>query len=228
MRSSLHQRKAFQSHHRSSAFLTSLYKKQNHNTPSFHLPKMPTEDRCTAIDIPSLRKASLPIFSNPGFRNILWAGVFGSTSRNEQTPTSDVDVVIVWDPAHRAGWQPLNDIWGLYLDEELEKAWGHEVDIIDIRRGHITCYVDVEALLTSRTLYGEEKHPAVVKARADTLEVLESGVRFFEDVSRQIRETRATVEGKTFKVVGGFARSAYIVLMGTSRTLRLRKSFEKR
>lgn len=153
-----------------------------------------------ASNISSLRSTALSVFSNDGFRNILWAGVFGSFSRGEQTESSDVDVVVVWDPAHKYGWQPHDDYFYLELKEELERAWARKVDVIDIRRGRLDTFIDVEALLTSRTLYGSENNEHVIKARKDALEVVEDGIAIFTDACKKIRETRAMVEGKNIEV----------------------------
>jgi len=153
-----------------------------------------------ASNISSLRSASSPVFSNDGFRNILWAGVFGSFSRGEQKESSDVDVVVVWDPAYKSGWQPHDDYFYLELKAELERVWARKVDVIDIRRGRLDTFVDVEALLTSRTLYGSEESEHVVKARREALEVVEGGIVTFANACKKIRETRAMVEGKSFEV----------------------------
>lgn len=168
------------------------------------MPRM-TKELCAEnsqqASISTLRNAAAPVFAKEGFRNIAWAGVFGSFARGEQKDSSDVDVIVVWDPAHKVGWYPPNNIFWLDIAEELEKVWGREVDVIDIRRGRIRTYVDVEALLSSRTLHGSETNPHVVKARRDASEVLETGFTLYGDISIKIKGTRASITGKSFEVV---------------------------
>lgn len=187
----------------SAILISSLYQRPLYNSPrrdSRTMSEVAVPAHHPASSISSLRNAALPVFSNDGFRNVLWAGVFGSFSRGEQKDSSDVDVVVVWDPAHKYGWQPHDDFYYLELQQELERVWGRGVDVIDIRRGRLEMFVDVEALLTSRTLHGSEKNEHVIRARKEALEIVDNGIAAFEDASKKIIETRAMIEGKSFEV----------------------------
>ena len=45
-------------------------------------------------NLPSLRTTSAALFVKSDFRDVCWAGVFGSFARNTHTDRSDVDVVV--------------------------------------------------------------------------------------------------------------------------------------
>ncbi|KAI9880902.1 MAG: hypothetical protein M1830_009970 [Pleopsidium flavum] len=140
--------------------------------------------------IATLRDSATSVFSNKGYRNVVWAGAFGPFARGEQDESSDVNVVVVWNPAKEIGWQPLNDIFALDLDEELTKVFGRDVDVKNIGRGQIRSYHDVEALLSSRTLYGSEQDRSVVKLQKDARDILDSGIALFQSVFKKIDEAR--------------------------------------
>ena len=65
--------------------------------------------------------------------------IFGSALRDDFTPQSDVDVLVVYD--EEAEW----DLWDhLHAEEELEEIFGREVDLVEktairnpFRRHHI-------------------------------------------------------------------------------------------
>jgi predicted nucleotidyltransferase len=49
--------------------------------------------------------------------------VFGSVARAEDTPTSDIDLLVDYDPAKRSPWFPIGFI------QELETLLQHRVDV---------------------------------------------------------------------------------------------------
>ncbi len=49
--------------------------------------------------------------------------VFGSVARNEATNTSDIDLLVDYDPARRSPWFPVG------LVQELEALLEHKVDV---------------------------------------------------------------------------------------------------
>ena len=165
------------------------------------MSEIESTDNSKLIHIPELQKAAIPVFSNPGFRNIVWAGVFGSVSRDQQIETSDVDVVIVWHPGRHHGWDPPGDYFCQDLEKELEKCWTREVDVVEIQECGIARYIDAEALLCSRTLYGSGSNKHVVRARKNALEFLENGIRFFAYLADKMVETKMLVKGKSFEVL---------------------------
>ena len=57
---------------------------------------------------------------------VLKAWLFGSFSRNEQRPDSDVDILVQYDRSQRIG---LLKIAGMHID--LENLLGHKVDIVE-------------------------------------------------------------------------------------------------
>lgn len=155
--------------------------------------------------IATLRESATSVFSNKGYRNVVWAGAFGSFACSEQDESSDVKVVVVWNPAKEIGWHPLNDIFPLDLDEELTKAFGRDVDVKNIGRAQIRSFNDVEALLSSRTLYGSEQDRSVVKLRKGARHILESGINLFEGVFKKIDEARIAAGKINFEVCSNIA-----------------------
>ena len=57
---------------------------------------------------------------------ILKAWVFGSFSRGEQTPTSDVDIIVVFDEKAE-----VSLIGYIRIQYELEKIFGRKVDLVE-------------------------------------------------------------------------------------------------
>lgn len=80
-----------------------------HRTSSHsQIPKMSTR----SASVTELREAARPIFSKPGFKNLVWAGVHGALAYGEEDNCdvdgpSDVNMVAVWNPKAGKGWDPL-------------------------------------------------------------------------------------------------------------------------
>lgn len=106
-----------------------------------------------------LRALSATTFAKDEFRDVKWAGVFGSFTRGTQTEKSDVDIVIRRKKLKEKP-QPL---W--FLEELLPKVWNRSVDIIYVRNPwddfKYDGYVSIEALLCSRTIYGSSRDEEV-------------------------------------------------------------------
>src|SRR5690349_16484294 len=75
-----------------------------------------------ATSLDELKGITIPILRRHG---VLHAGIFGSFARGDQTPQSDIDLLIEFDPGAR---KSLLDLSALAL--ELEDALGREVDLV--------------------------------------------------------------------------------------------------
>jgi predicted nucleotidyltransferase len=132
------------------------------------------------------------------FRNIRWAGVFGSFARETQTDWSDVDVVVSKKPRDSNVRVPLDAV---QLEDELLRVWGRKVDIIYITGSELRGYVSVEALLCSRTLYGSDDDNEVLRLRNKARDILDSGLVKLMATSETIQKTQSAVSDISFEVL---------------------------
>ncbi len=79
-----------------------------------------TTKRWTLGELQAKREEILAIAARHGAYNVR---IFGSVARGEATDTSDVDILIDYEPEHRPPWFPA----GLVLD--LKALLGCEVDV---------------------------------------------------------------------------------------------------
>jgi predicted nucleotidyltransferase len=143
-----------------------------------------------------LRAAAAPVFSKPDFSDVRWAGVFGSFARETQTDSSDVDVIVLQDPAKRVP-RSLNP---LFLEKELPKVWRRDVDVVYTTGEEFRGYISVEALLCSRTLFGSDEDDEVIQLRNQAKDILETGYAKFSTILDAIRKTQMKVIGVTVEV----------------------------
>jgi predicted nucleotidyltransferase len=127
---------------------------------------MPTTD----LDINRISSLCRPLFEeihscHPSF---MWAGVFGSVSRGTQRPDSDVDIVVGYSP--EADF--FIDICGsmaLFL-KRLPEMLGVEVDVVAFTQQSRTfLYVDMEAMLSAKTIWGNVSWPEASRNTATDL-----------------------------------------------------------
>jgi predicted nucleotidyltransferase len=130
----------------------------------------------------------------------MWAGVFGSVSRGTQRPDSDVDIVV--------GYSPDADFWDdvcgsmASFVEQLPKTLGVEVDVIAFTKQIKTFrYVDMEAMLSAKTVWGDDSWP---KASRDiAVDLLQKGyarLKKAEEMMSRIRQTILSIEVVIIKV----------------------------
>jgi predicted nucleotidyltransferase len=150
--------------------------------------------RLIADDLASLRTAASPVFSKANFRDVRWAGVFGSFALGTQDDSSIVEVIVI-ETSH----SEKIDIPPLHLKRELFKVWGRKVDITYIKEGKFVGYTSVEALLRSHTLTGSDQDDEVVRLRDEAWCILVSGLDKFTAILGMIRETQSLVEGITIE-----------------------------
>ncbi|EKM82472.1 hypothetical protein AGABI1DRAFT_104447 [Agaricus bisporus var. burnettii JB137-S8] len=135
----------------------------------------------------NVRQCLAPIWEVEEFkRDILWAGVFGSVARNRARKDSDVDVLIVLkEHLHRG--EPVD------LRERLAEACGREVSLVCIWQGVDWAWgmIRVEALLSSRTVYG--KREDIEHLRQDSMTILKDGLLRFNNVANAVEKLKECV-----------------------------------
>lgn len=67
------------------------------------------------------REEILKLAHECGIKEVM---VFGSVARGEETPESDIDVLVECDPENHSGW----DVFG--FPGEMEKMFGRKVDMV--------------------------------------------------------------------------------------------------
>ena len=97
----------------------------------------------SAMTFDEIRQVAAPILERYGVR---YAGVFGSVARGENTPDSDVDVLVVLK-------QPVSLLRFFALNDELETALGCKVDLVT--RDSLNPRVRPFALKELQTVYEE-------------------------------------------------------------------------
>jgi predicted nucleotidyltransferase len=148
------------------------------------------------LNIASLRKAASFVFSKPHFRDVRWAGVFGSFAVGSQTKSSLVDpdvIVILMPQCEKINSHPLS------LEDELFRVWGRKPRIKYIKNGGIRDLYSVKALLCSRALAGSNQDHEVVRLRNEARNILDFGLARFTAVLHlhKVQWTRSLVEGIT-------------------------------
>ena len=91
-----------------------------------------------------LRKKILPVLLTYGIKRV---ALFGSVVRGEDTPNSDMDILVKLKPRHER--PPLGLLKWIALEEELEQKLGRRVDLIseDGLSPYIRPYVDKEKVI---------------------------------------------------------------------------------
>ena len=146
----------------------------------FRAPTSLTRNRSLSAKVPTVvkpvqslagvRRRCPELFKDPKCALLCWAGVFGSFSRNQQTLTSDIDMII--------GYRPQVDgpFWNQGLACErfatrAPKVFGRKVRVLPMLSQDVTSYYMLEALLTCVTAYGpEDWHDCARKKAYSTLE----------------------------------------------------------
>lgn len=90
-----------------------------------------------------IRQKAAPVLERHG---VQYAGVFGSVARGEDTPESDVDVLVVLK-------QPVSLLKFFGLNDELETALGCKVDLVT--KNSLNPHVRPFALQELKTVYEE-------------------------------------------------------------------------
>ena len=96
-----------------------------------------------AMTLSEIRRKASPILER---YEVQYAGVFGSVARSEDTPESDVDVLVDLK-------QPVSLLKFFALNDELETALGCRVDLVT--RNSLNPHVKPFALKELQTVYEE-------------------------------------------------------------------------
>jgi predicted nucleotidyltransferase len=127
-----------------------------------------------------LRSQAAQVFGREAFKLAVWVGVFGSFSRGRQVETSDVDIVIFYNPEYSEEqvWECYSrcekNRWGADPDEsKLERVWGRKIDIVRIFAGTLVYEKDVEAVLHAQTVYGDFNNPVLRTLRSSYYQKVE-------------------------------------------------------
>lgn len=144
-------------------------------------------------NIADLRTSSKKALSLPDFKNILWIGVFGSFSRDQQTDRSDVDLVVVERsnavPAEYPGdanYEPWT------LEELLPRVWCRPVEIVLLKE-ELRELVAIDSLLTSRTIYGDDQSVEILQLRRDARKYLNEGWTIFRNAEKDIEALKSRI-----------------------------------
>lgn len=141
--------------------------------------------------VTELREAALPIFSKPGFKNLVWAGVHGALAYGEEDTSdgdvpTDVNIVAVWNPKAAKGWDPLEKERHASVVEKLQQAWNREFDVLDVTGGRLENDYQASAMLCSRTLYGSAKDQLVMSLRKEARATVDQGRQLFSGAITKI------------------------------------------
>jgi len=126
----------------------------------------------------------------------VWAGVFGSVSRGTQRSDSDVDIVVGFSP----GADFYVDVCGsmpLFL-KELPETLGVEVDVIAFTQQGTIRYVDMEALLSAKMIWGDVSWPEA--SRNIAMDLLQKGYARLKkagEMMSHIRKTLLSIEAES-------------------------------
>jgi len=159
---------------------------------------MSSETRSTTnLDIDRVKQLCGPIFEaihsrHPSF---VWAGVFGSVSRGTQKPDSDVDIVVGYTRDAKFFRDVCDDMTVL---ERLPETLGVEVDVVAfIEHAQTFRYIDMEALLTAKTIWGDESW--LEATRATAMYLLKDGyarMKRGEEMMSHVRKTLLSIQGE--------------------------------
>ena len=97
------------------------------------------------MSVKDLQSKLAPIFRNYGIKR---ASVFGSVSRGDDRPESDVDVIV------KLG-KPMGLVGFVGLVNEMEKVLGRKVDLV--AEGGVNKFIEPHILPDLKTIYEDEK-----------------------------------------------------------------------
>ena len=158
------------------------------NTPPSHI------DRIKTLCCPLLEE----IHSNhPSFK---WAGIFGPVNRNTESSNSNVNIVIGFSP-DADFFDDLDEGLDL-LENRLPEVLGVGVGVAGfIQQTETTQYVDMGALLTARTIWGDDSWLDINRGVA--LELLQRGyakIKEADDLMSNAQRTLSAIQVLIAKV----------------------------
>lgn len=152
-----------------------------------------------ALKIEELQEAAAATFARPEFRHICWAGVFGSVAKGTSNENSDVDVIVSAFPE-----DPSLPPFAPFLQDVLPRIWARPVDVIWIKEGQkeLRGFIQLEALLSSRTIYLQDDHARdeVRRLRLLASSILYEGHHLFTRVTSRIHDVTKLADCISFQV----------------------------
>lgn len=116
------------------------------------------------------------VMSNPELSPVAWAGVVGSSARDQQRAESDVDVLVGYRKEATS-----DEVFFIGdISEEIQDTLGREVDMLYMRDGQTLDLIRCQALLMGQTMYGSEAWMLDNQCRAAAL---------VQDTHRRLRTT---------------------------------------
>jgi predicted nucleotidyltransferase len=101
------------------------------------------------------------IKDDPVFKPVLWIGLFGSVSRSTHHDTSDIDLLVAYVERTSAKDEPwtCGDIFCTIdmITRKVEKQFDRRVQLSHLTEHKVTTYLELEAVLTSVTVYGADE-----------------------------------------------------------------------
>ncbi|KAF5355113.1 hypothetical protein D9756_005557 [Leucocoprinus leucothites] len=147
-----------------------------------------------------MNRRTAPVWENEEYkRDVLWGGIFGSVSRNHAHEESDVDILIVLK-GHERSREPID------LRENLAEACGRDISFVCIWQGLDWAWghVRVEALLSSRTVYGNRKD--IEHLRREATAIIADGNVRFSQIAESVDKIKHQVS--TVQTYGEFIQPA--------------------
>jgi predicted nucleotidyltransferase len=113
--------------------------------------------------INDIRHRTATLLKDPDCKAISWVGLFGSFARSTQSPVSDVDMVIGYEPGIEA--DKVFSAAGTFVMNANDE-FGRKVELLHMMDQKVTSSVLLEALLTCVTVHGSEEWPQNVQERS--------------------------------------------------------------
>lgn len=161
-----------------------------HPIPTYSLSCSNAHRRLSTMSVPTfdqMRKRMAPVWQNEEYqKDIPWAGVFSSVSRNRAREESDVDILIVLKDHEHSG-EPID------LRENLAEACGRDISLMCIWQGPDWAWghVRIEALLSSRTVYGNRRD--VEHLRREAMIFLDDGLKRIDLIAEAVENVKSYV-----------------------------------
>ncbi|KAH7308636.1 hypothetical protein B0I35DRAFT_515719 [Stachybotrys elegans] len=161
-------------------------------------------------NLEALKTAAASDLAHPDFRNIRWAGIFGSFSRGTATESSDVDVVVIEAPYD---WSVTKQL----LEDVLPVAWSRSVDVIHISEGQTDFrgYIQLESLLASRTIFLRDHAARDEVSRLRTLakQTVDKGQALYSGVASRIDAVRRLVDQVSLQDFVGWPKEQHVDIL---------------
>lgn len=167
------------------------------------MPSGQRSNATKALRVEALQEAAAETFAHSDLRHVCWAGVFGSVAKGtSDEDSSDVDVVVITSPE-----DPSLPPDAPFLQDALPRTWGRPVDVVLLEKGQkeLQGYIQLEALLSSRTIYlrDDQARTEVKRLRLLASSLLDEAHHLFTNVINHIYDVKKLVDGVSLEVYSG-------------------------